>query len=122
MTITSITVGEPCEFGVNTYFGTERQESFKKKPGESYLQVHAEFDLRTAPSGWMTVDDPEVVTADGFTQTPGPNVECLDSPGGEGNWGTTIDDGQRKRIYDTWVIPDGSTAIVLEDHRIQLPS
>lgn len=122
MTITRLTVGEPCEFGVNTYFGTEFQETLKKKPGESYLQIHAEFDLSSAPGGWMTIDEPEVVNAEGFTQTPGPNVECLDSTADEGNWNTTIDNGQKKRLYATWVIPDGATAINLEDHQIALPS
>lgn len=120
LTITSLTVGEPCEFGVNTYFGTERQESFKKKPGESYLQLHAEFALTSAGGGWMMVDDPEVIDADGFTQTPGPNVECLESADGEGDWGSTIDAGQKQRLYDSWVIPDGATAIILEGHRIAL--
>lgn len=113
--VTDITLGEECKYGTNDY-GEEPYDL----NGNQYLQVSAEVDAKNvvtdAGGDWIMLNDPEILDADGFTQSTGLAVDCQNADDGHEIWSTTIDSGQKKRIYGAFEVPQGVTKVVIEGY------
>ena len=113
--VTDITLGEECKYGTNNY-GEEPYDL----NGNQYLQVSAEVDAKNvvtdAGGDWIMLNDPEILDADGFTQSTGIAVDCQNADDGHEIWSTTIDSGQKKRIYGAFEVPQGATKVVIEGY------
>ena len=113
--VTDITLGEECKYGTNDY-GEEPYDL----NGNQYLQVSAEVDAKNvvtdAGGDWIMLNDPEILDSDGFTQSTGLAVDCQNADDGHEIWSTTIDSGQKKRIYGAFEVPQGVTKAIIEGY------
>nr|DAS81631.1 MAG TPA: TRAF PROTEIN, TRAO PROTEIN, TRAN ADHESION, BACTERIAL SECRETION.5A [Caudoviricetes sp.]DAX90530.1 MAG TPA: TRAF PROTEIN, TRAO PROTEIN, TRAN ADHESION, BACTERIAL SECRETION.5A [Caudoviricetes sp.] len=113
--VTDITLGEECRYGTYDY-GDEPHDL----DGNQYLQVTAEVDakhvLTDAGGDWITLNDPDILDKDGFTQTTGPAMDCQNADDGHEMWSTTIHSGEKKRIYGAFEVPQGVEKVSIEDY------
>lgn len=114
-TLTDMSVGEECRYGTNDYGGEEDPEFGKVPEGKQLLQLWADVDVvhveTSVGNDWIMVEDPIVQDADGYTQTPDMDVDCRPADDGHELWSSTIDSGQKMRIYGSFIIPEGATKI-----------
>lgn len=123
VTITDITVGEECRYGVSDYGEGYNDDT----EGREILQLWGEFSLtkgRVGNNGEelnASVEDPSsVIDAEGFIQTP-QSYQCKSADDGHEYWDKPLDPGQKTRIYGAFSVPAGSTAIIVEDYTLTLP-
>ncbi|MGP9723297.1 hypothetical protein ACT3SZ_04690 [Corynebacterium sp. AOP40-9SA-29] len=122
VTVTEITVGEQCRYGTNDYGGEGEEDFGKLDDGEQYLQVWAEFAVTSDDrDDWSMMQDPQIIDADGFTQSTGMSVDCRNSDEGHENWSNPVDAGSKSRMYGSFVIPDDAEHMVLQDRTFVLP-
>lgn len=122
VTVTEITVGEQCRYGTNDYGGEGEEDFGKLEDGDQYLQVWADFAVTSdTPDDWSMMHDPQIIDADGYTQSTGMSVDCRNSDDGHEIWSTTVDAGSKSKIYGSFVIPEGSDKMVLQDKVFDLP-
>lgn len=113
--VTDITLGEECKYGTNNY-GDEPYDL----EGAQYLQIEAEINakhvLTDVGNDWIMIDDPDILDEDGFTQSALPAVDCRNSDEGHEIWSTTIDSGEKKRIYGAFEVPQGVEKVSIENY------
>lgn len=108
-------VSDACYGAVDSYgMGPELED------GMTYLQTNGVFEVHSAESGWTMLNDPQIITDDGFTEMVGLSVNCR-AGGNDQDWGTTVDTGQKARVYGAWVIPEDTEYMILEGKKIKLP-
>lgn len=113
--VTNISLGEECKYGTNNY-GDEPYDL----EGAQYLQIEAEINakhvLTDVGNDWIMIDDPDILDEDGFTQSALPAVDCRNSDEGHEIWSTTIDSGEKKRIYGAFEVPQGVEKVSIENY------
>ena len=113
--VTDISLGEECKYGTNDY-GDEPYDL----EGAQYLQIEAEVDAKNvvtdAGSDWIMLSDPEILDEDGFTQSTGLAVDCQNADDGHEIWSTTINSGEKQRIYGAFEVPQGVEKVTIEGY------
>lgn len=106
-TVTDAQLGGECRYGTNDY-GGESDPGFGKIPeGKQALQLWAEVDVQALQDrDWMMLRDPEIVDPEGFVQHPEMDVDCRTSDEGHVIWSDTVNEGDKKRMYGSWVVPE----------------
>ena len=108
MTITDTQLGGECRYGTNDYGGEYDPEFGKLPEGKQLLQLWADVDVFTlADREWIMLNDPDVIDADGYTQMVEMDIDCRDADDGHQAWSSTIDQGDKKRLYGSFVVPEG---------------
>ena len=116
MTITDTQLGGECRYGTNDY-GGEYDPDFGKLPeGKQLLQLWADVDVLTlSDREWIMLNDPDVIDADGYTQMVEMDIDCRNADDGHQAWSSTIDQGDKKRLYGSFVVPEGIQKIRLHN-------
>lgn len=113
LTITAAQLGGECKYGTVDYV-----EPTTDADGQ-LVQLWAEIEAETLThNSWTMVDDPEVITKDGFTETISSASECAASTDGHGSWSDTVDLGEKIRIYGSFRAPDEFKEIKFGGNRI----
>lgn len=118
LTVTEASVGQGCMYGQESWVDTLGTE----EPGEgmAYLQLTA--DLEVIPeedSGSMSLWTPSYVDSEGYTQSPEYAMDCAD--GGNEDWISSVNSGQKSRLYGVWIVPANAEAVLIEDeYRLDL--
>ena len=120
LTLTDITVGEECRYGTNDYGGDSDPEFGKLKEGQQYLQVWADvevvaLDNPQTTSDWIMLEDPDIIDAEGYTPSVGMSTDCRSSDEGHESWSSTVDLGDKMRVYEAFVIPDAVQKVRIHD-------
>lgn len=117
-TITKIQVGGDCQFGIYDYI-YESMGDFK--PGETLVQVNAELEVHSAAKGWTMMGDPSFIDQDGYTVSGEGELRCDYAADGFEDWSSTVQVGEKKRLYGKWRVPLGATHMVIYDKKFELP-
>lgn len=113
LTITAARLGGECNFG------TVNQETPTTDADGELIQLWAEVEPEALQNNtWTMINDPEVITQDGFTEMANPAVECAPATDGHRSWSDGVDLGEKIRIYGSFRAPAGFEALKLEGHRI----
>lgn len=113
LTITAAQLGGDCKYGTVDYV-----EPTSDADGQ-LVQLWAEIEAETLThNSWTMVDDPEVITKDGFTESASPASECAPSTDGHSSWSDTVDLGEKIRVYGSFRAPNGFKQIKLDGNRI----
>lgn len=117
--VTDITLGEECKYGTNDY----GEEAYDLN-GNQYLQVSAEVDAKNvvtdAGGDWIMLNDPEILDADGFTQSTGLAVDCQNADDGHEIWSTDISSGEKQRVYGAFEVPQGVEKVIIEGYKFDV--
>jgi hypothetical protein len=115
LTLESVTMSDECVQHVDDYgMGAELYQ------GETYLQIEGIYELHSSAGGWSMLDDPQIINADGFTESVGMAINCHEQ-GEYQMWLDTLDVGQKAKHFGVWVVPEGATHALLGDAKIELP-
>lgn len=90
------------------------------KDGQTYLQTNGVFEVESANNGWTMMHDPYLITKDGFTETVAMAVNCHPS-GSDQLWSSTVDSGQKARLFGVWIVPESAEYIVLGGVKMRAP-
>ncbi|GAB2515618.1 hypothetical protein CATRI_10595 [Corynebacterium atrinae] len=120
LTITEITVGEECRYGTNDYGGESDLEFGKLAPGQQYLQIWADVEVTAldnpqTTNDWIMLRDPDIIDAEGYTQSVEMSVDCRSSDEGHESWSSTVDLGDKMRVYEAFVIPGAVQKVRVHD-------
>ncbi|MBK4150820.1 hypothetical protein [Corynebacterium macginleyi] len=117
--VTDITLGEECKYGTHNY-----ADQPYDLEGAQYLQITAEVDAKKVASDGgkdsVQLEDPEFSDEDGYTQPALPAVDCRDADDGHETWTTTINNGEKKRIYGAYEVPQGLKQITIDRYTFNL--
>lgn len=121
----------PCDatFTPETYAVSDeckgRVDSYGQGPeladGQTLLQAQGIFEVKSAANGWTMMDDPTVITKDGLTKTVDMTVNCHEPKDLE-LWSTTVDAGQKSKVFGAWIIPEDAEYMVLGGEKMKLPA
>lgn len=108
MTIEDIQLGGECAYG--NWDWNEDPAANQPPAGKQLLQLWANVDVVQAQTSvgnnWITLDDPNIVDKDGFTQSVEMDINCRDSAEGHQIWHSPIDSGDKMRLYGSFIVPD----------------
>lgn len=110
VTVTDFSVDQPCKYGQSSYA--------RKGPDTRIVQLT--LDVKSLGGGNYGVDDPETVSAAGYTQPVEEAMRwCEDPTDGAGAWwqNSYVDSGDRKILYAAYEIQPDATQLVLVSDR-----
>lgn len=110
VTVTDFSVDQPCKYG---------QSSYARKGSDTRI-VQLTLDVKSLGGGNYGVDDPETVSAAGYTQPVEEAMRwCEDPTDGAGAWwqNSYVDSGDRKILYAAYEIQPDATQLVLVSDR-----
>lgn len=113
LTVTAAQLGGECKYSTLDYATPTTDEDGQ------LVQLWAEVapELLNLNS-WTVLDDPKVITKDGFTEDTTPAWDCAPSDDGYGSWSDTVDLGEKIRVYGAFRVADGFESLKFEDHRL----
>ena len=110
MTITEVQLGGECRYGSDDW-GIEAKGQL--------LQLWAEVEPKELVyNTWTKLDDPEVITKDGFTQNADQDYSCRPSNEGHSLWHEGVDLGEKIRVYGHFHVPADFEALKFNQNRI----
>lgn len=114
-TITDITASDTCVGRFDNYGdGIDQLDE-----GKMYVSMAGEFEVDYSNNGWTMMHDPKFIDGEGFTITGSSGFCHSDEP--YSSWSTTVDEGQKARVFGAWIVPDDATHLLLMDHQIDIP-
>lgn len=114
LTITELTVGGDCRYGVNDY-------GLQPEAEEEYLQIWAEVEpVQLNHNTWTMLSDPKFVDEEDFTQSLKMDSECRPSNDGFESWSQSVDQGEKIRVYGVFHIPSEAKELKFESYRLPL--
>lgn len=112
--LTEATLNDQCQFGDYGY------PEFALKDGELNLHISAEFSVSSVQGNdWTMAPDPEIVDSAGFTKTVGVSAFC-ESDRQRSGWADPVDVGEKKLLYDAYVVPADAKILKLGEYKIEL--
>ncbi|MER0074544.1 hypothetical protein [Corynebacterium sp. KPL3739] len=113
--VTEMTLGEECKYGTNDY-----DEEPYDLDGKQYLQISAEVNAKNvvtnAGGDWIMLNPPQIMDHDGFTQSTSVGFDCQNANDGHELWDTAIHNGEKKRIYGAFEVPQGVEKVSIENY------
>lgn len=114
LTLTEAQVGGECRYGTVDYMEPTTDADGK------LVQLWAEVEPEhLTHNTWTMAEDPEVITADGFTAAVGMAWECDSSTEGHRDWSEGVDMGEKIRVYESYRVPDDFVALKFGSNRIE---
>lgn len=114
LTLTEAQVGGDCRYGMVDYVEPTTDADGK------LVQLWAEVEPEHLTNNtWTMAQDPEVITADGFTAAVGMAWECDSSTEGHRDWAEGVDMGEKIRVYEAYRVPDDFVALKFGSNRIE---
>lgn len=114
LTLTEAQVGGECRYGTVDYM--EPTTDADGKLVQLWAEVEPEYLTHNT---WTMAEDPEVITADGFTAAVGMAWECESSTEGHRDWSEGVDMGEKIRVYEAYRVPDDFVALKFGKNRIE---
>lgn len=114
LTLTEAQVGGECRYGTVDY--VEPTTDADGKLVQLWAEVEPEHLTHNT---WTMAEDPEVITADGFTAAVGMAWECDSSTEGHRDWSEGVDMGEKIRVYEAYRVPDDFVALKFGKSRIE---
>ena len=114
LTLTEAQVGGECRYGTVDYM--EPTTDADGKLVQLWAEVEPEYLTHNT---WTMAEDPEVITADGFTAAVGMAWECDSSTEGHRDWSEGVDMGEKIRVYESYRVPDDFVALKFGSNRIE---
>lgn len=114
LTLTEAQVGGDCRYGTVDY--VEPTTDADGKLVQLWAEVEPEHLTHNT---WTMAQDPEVITADGFTATIDMAWECDSSTEGHRDWAEGVDMGEKIRVYESYRVPDDFVALKFGSNRIE---
>lgn len=114
LTLTEAQVGGECRYGTVDY--VEPTTDADGKLVQLWAEVEPEYLTHNT---WTMAEDPEVITADGFTAAIDMAWECDSSTEGHRDWSEGVDMGEKIRVYESYRVPDDFVALKFGKSRIE---
>lgn len=114
LTITDAQIGGECRYGTVDYVSptTDADGQLVQLWGEVAPE-------HVTNNTWTVAEDPEAITADGFTEAVGEAWECDLSPDGHKDWTEGVDVGEKIRVYSAYRVPADFVALKFGNSRIE---
>lgn len=114
LTLTEAQVGGDCRYGTVDYM--EPTTDADGKLIQLWAEVEPEYLTHNT---WTMAEDPEVITADGFTAPIDMAWECDSSTEGHRDWAEGVDMGEKIRVYEAYRVPADFGALKFRNSRIE---
>lgn len=121
LTVHSAGLVEECRYGPGPWAGNSLGVG-RAGEGEAYLEVTATFEAHATqnPDG-VLLDQLAYVDPETGREAIAPlALACREAANGDVFWTKNVQPGQTAQLYQPWVVPAGTTEVVIEGERVSV--